>query len=371
MEILHSGDDAGAAAATRDLGGDIVGRVEPALEAYVPFEHLVDLEGDARVTFIRPPLAANVSLPQNGTPLPTQAIGEEVAKTNASAWHVAGLEGAGVKVGIVDFFDDTQWNAAQGAGELPVPAGTFCRVNGVNCDIWNVSPSSHGEGVAEIIHEMAPDAQIYLASVSTTADLQAAVNYFASQGVDILSRSLTAVYDGPGDGTSRIGTVVNSAVTQAIAWFNSAGNSAGSGGNNGAYWRGGWSDPDADNFLNFGATDESLGFVCGFLNGLRWNDWGANKTDYDAFIYDDAALTQLESQSALDQSQAGVNPIEPISGNCSAGGDVDYLVIKKFAQEAARSATSSSFRPTAWTWSTGRTHTAPPYLPRTRRTQGH
>jgi hypothetical protein len=38
--------------------------------------------------------------------------GENIAVTNAGSWHDAGITG-GVKVGIVDFFDLTLWNAAE------------------------------------------------------------------------------------------------------------------------------------------------------------------------------------------------------------------------------------------------------------------
>src|SRR6185437_5522127 len=146
----------------------------------------------------------------------------------------------------------------------------------------------HGVAVNEIVHEMAPDAQVYLATAYTTADLQAVVNYFAAQGVTIVTRSLTAKYDGDGSGSGPLAAVIADAVSKGMTWFNSAGNSAGSGTYLGSYWRGAWSDPDADNWLNFstapGVNDELLGLNCGFINGFRWSDWGAAKTDYDIFL---------------------------------------------------------------------------------------
>src|SRR3972149_2073071 len=127
-------------------------------------------------------------------------MGEEVAKSRADTWHAAGRTGAGVSVGIVDYFDGALWDKAVGAGELPIPKGGFCRWNGTSCDIWSVASGlgygDHGEAVAEIVHEMAPGADLYLASVSTTADLQAAVNYFAAVGVSVVSRSLGGQSDG-------------------------------------------------------------------------------------------------------------------------------------------------------------------------------
>ena len=61
-------------------------------------------------------------------------------------------------MGIIDGFDPALWQAAQGVGEVPAPGGTFCMLAGSSCTIWDF-PSKHGVGVAEIVHEMAPDAE--------------------------------------------------------------------------------------------------------------------------------------------------------------------------------------------------------------------
>jgi hypothetical protein len=116
-----------------------------------------------------------------------------------------------------------------------------------------------------------------------------------------------------------------------MVWFNSAGNTAGAGSNRGTYWRGRWSDPDGDNFLNFSPSDESLGFDCTYLNGLRWSDWGSNRTDYDVYVFDDPGLQVLEKRFFDNQSE-GYPPIENLycndSGEPGKADDYDYLVIQ-------------------------------------------
>ena len=307
------------------------------MEALVPFDRLEALESHPGVQFVRPPLEANVPIatpPSDGLASPqysADVVGEEVAKTNADDWHADGFTGAGVKVGIVDLFDGTLWNNALAAGEVPTPAGTFCRISGTSCDIWTIAAGQqHGQAVAEVVHEMAPGAQLYLATVNTTADLQAAVNYFVGQGVDIISRSLTARYDGPGNGTGSIATVINNAVANGIVWFNSAGNTAGDGVSEiGSYWRGGWADTDTDGWLDFTPGDEFLGFGCVFLNGLRWSDFGAaNPTDYDVCVYDYPGAPSAISCSYDDQT-TGAPPLE-LNLSCNSG-DVDYLAIHLYA----------------------------------------
>jgi hypothetical protein len=339
VEVLHTLDSSEIRSVITDFGGTVEGEVEGILvEALVPFDRLVALESHDGVQFVRPPLEANVPLPpppsdevaapQNGGSI----VGEEVVKTNADDWHAAGYTGAGVKVGIVDYFDGTLWNNAAAAGELPTPAGTFCQVNGAPCDIWTVAAGAeHGQAVAEVVHEMAPDAQLYLATVNTVTDLQAAVDYFDAQGVAIISRSLTAEYDGPGNGTGPIATVMDNAVADGMVWFNSAGNNAGSATYPGSYWRGGWSDPDNDQILNFGPTDERMSFYCRYMNGLRWSDFGAaNPTDYDVYIFDNATDTDPIFSSINDQT-AGAPPLE-LDASCNPGGSgVDYLLIHQWA----------------------------------------
>jgi len=208
VEVLHHLATPAIERLIARLDGSIEGAVPGELvQALVPFDRLVDLEADPGVDFVRPPLVASEPAGEQSVArsaadthaAPTSAIvGAEVTKTNASSWHAAGHTGSGVKIGIVDFFGSTYWNAGVAAGELPTPAGTFCRQSGVPCNLWTAN-SQHGQAVAEVIHEMAPDSQLYIATAITTTDLQAAVDYFAAQGVKVISRSLTAEYDAPGN----------------------------------------------------------------------------------------------------------------------------------------------------------------------------
>ena len=345
VEVLHRLNTGEARRLVQGLGGTFEGEVPGVLiQALVPFDRLVELERTDGVDVVRPPLEVNEPVAgSQDEPLPGEAtaieaatavVGEEVGKTNASAWHAAGFRGSGVKVGIIDSFDGDLWSNAQTAGELPAPSGTFCQVNGSPCDIW-ASNSDHGEGVAEIIHEMAPAAQLYLATAVSTADLQAAVNYFVSNGIKIVSRSLTSRYDGAGDGTGPIATVIDNAVANGITWFQSAGNNAGLEGNRlGTYWRGSWSDGDGDGWLDFAPGDEFLGFYCdGFVNGLRWSDWGSSGvTDYDVYIYDNPG-DPTPQVTSVDNQGTGAPPLEIFNtgSNSTCPGDnadADFMAIR-------------------------------------------
>jgi hypothetical protein len=346
VEILHTLSYAGIHGLVSRMGGT---RIRPAgkgmVEALVPFGRLAPLERLEVVAAVRPPV--RVTVPPEHPPAirpasfsPTAVVGDEVAKTNASTWHAAGQVGNGVKVGIIDGFSRGHWDAARRAGEVPAEAGTFCIVNGFACTALGGGDGSHGAAVAEVIHEMAPGASLYLVTACcAAADLQAAINYLAGQGVRVISRSQTSEFDGPGNGTGGTANVIQDAVNKGMIWLNAAGNSAGDPSSRaGQYWRGTWADVNGNGYLEFTASgDEIFGFVCNstgmLLNGLRWTDWGdpSTRTDYDAYIYDDAALMSLEVVADANQP-GGALPIEFFRGlSCSSPNDVDYLIVRRFA----------------------------------------
>ncbi|MFV0432553.1 MAG: S8 family serine peptidase [Leucobacter sp.] len=261
-------------------------------------------------------------------PLQTGAAGSDLIKRVRSAsWNKAGVKGSKVKVGIIDYFGTTEWSAAKAKGDVKNPAGTFCRRNGASCNIWQQS-SAHGVGVAETILDIAPNVQLYLATVETMEDHRAAVNYFSSKGVRIVSRSLAAELDGRGDGTGPAAAVLDYAVKKKMTWFNSAGNQgvqkmpASSGfQTRGGYWRGEWSDANGNGYLDFAPGNDILIGSCSYFQGMRWNDWGSNATDYDLHVYYYwGGWNYLTSMTT--KQGTGAKPLETGTINCSG---VDYI----------------------------------------------
>ena len=149
-----------------------------------------------------------------------RSSGEEIGAALASAWHDKGFTGKGVKVAIVDggFMGLAD---RQAAGDLPANVVTqdYCGGELATAD-------DHGTAVAEIVHEMAPDAQLYLICVGGEVDFLAAVGYAKSQGVSVVNQSMG--WEGPyrDDGSGPIGAAVADARASGILWVNSAGNEA-------------------------------------------------------------------------------------------------------------------------------------------------
>lgn len=339
VEILHDrGDAAAVRGAVAAAGGEVTGAVPGELvQAEVPAAALERLEAKRAVDFMRLPLDYNEPIAGSEGDLQLGwdegsadlVAGSEVAKTGASLWHAKGYTGAGVKVGIIDQFQGAAYNAAVAGGEIPAASGTFCMQNGVGCTIF-AAASDHGVRVAESVIDMAPSASLYLATVTSAADTLAALNYFAANGVRVVTRSTTGRYDGPGDGTGPIATVIeNGAVAKGMFYLNAAGNSAGRNGHPGSYWRSGWVDTDNNGWFNFPDGTEVMRWDCSYQNGLRWNDWnaGADATDYDLYVYSPSMVELSRSTNA--QGPGGAPPVE-LATACGGSGADAFIKIKRY-----------------------------------------
>ena len=269
-----------------------------------------------------PPLRTEITQQSS----PTRAIGASLtlrgergaisSEMPSAPLVAAGFGGQGVRVGVIDFFDPSVLATQIASGELPaIPTNHRRCFSGVSTCPFGAPGARHGNAVAEIIAEAAPDAEFFLAEVGGLSGYYAAIDWFAANNVKVINHSLIGAYDGPGDGTGPQGTIVDYAVAKGMAWFNSAGDGAPEvpyGKYRGGYWRGTWSDPNGNGFLNFSGTDETLGTYCGSLLGLRWSDWGASRTDYELWIGDFNYSSGYATASiAADSNQAaGAAPLE-------------------------------------------------------------
>ncbi len=86
-------------------------------------------------------------------------------------------------------------------------------------------PSPHGVRMAEIIHDIAPDAHLVLVGYRTLAQFEEAAAWVAAQGIPVASHSNSFVTP-PFDGTGEAARAVNAAAAAGVLWVNSAGNFA-------------------------------------------------------------------------------------------------------------------------------------------------
>ena len=320
----------GVAAAVRALGGIVTGAIPgEVVQATLAPSRIADLAAIPEVREARSPRRVNQRPQPNFGP----TTGQEVGVTNAAAWHTAGIQGALVRVGIIDYFDMSWWNPAE-HGPVPTLANghAFCAdTTGLVpslCTLAGEIDSSqgldHGVAVAEIVKDMAPQAEIFIATVGSVSDLMAAVNWFAVSGVSIITRSLGSAWDGPGDGSGPLDAVVDAAAAYNMVWFNSAGNEAvdhylkrSVPTNLGANQYVDFDDgPGVDTWLRIDRGSPQSSCFCVWFDGIRWStDWYVtDKTDYAIEFWQPTTLSAPgltnphANPGAFDVTPIPVNP---------------------------------------------------------------
>jgi subtilisin family serine protease len=246
------------------------------------------------------------------------ATTEGAAVINAPAWHTKGYTGAGVRVAIIDAGFEG-YPSLLGT-ELPSSVTAKNFVDGETDSQVNGS-TVHGTACAEIVHDIAPGASLYLAKVGTAVDLEEAVNWAKSQKVKIISTSLGWYNMTPGDGTGFFANLVQSARNAGIFWVTAAGN------DREAHWGGAFSADVYGNHLF--APDQNVNYF-GPGNGdaylipagypirvfLRWDDWAAVDQDYDLYLL-------RWSSEDVQNGGAGQSPTEFV-GVLSGGASTPY-----------------------------------------------
>jgi subtilisin family serine protease len=176
----------------------------------------------------------------------------------------------------------------------------------------------HGTACAEIVHDMAPEAKLYLVNFSNDVEHYNAVNWLISRNVDAISYSLGWTNAGAGDGTGPICDDVRRAANNEIAWASAAGNEAV------AHWEGNFNDTDGDGWHNFSSNDEILDFwVPGstpVAADLNWDDWGTwdgnnysgSREDYDLYLYRLSGSDWVQVDSSTNWQTGTEWPVESI-----------------------------------------------------------
>ncbi len=300
-------------------GGEVTGRANGAtwLQAWLPIAALDALAAEKDVDTISRPAEAVL-----------MATTEGLAVINGPAWHSAGLRGAGVKVAIIDggFLGYT---ALRGT-ELPASVTVKNFVDGES-DAQVDGTSEHGTACAEIIHDIAPDASIYLVKINTDIDLQEAVTWVMAQNVHVISTSLGWYSLTPGDGTGYFADLVQTARNAGIFWTTAAGNDRES------HWGGAYSDPNSNGSHNFNGAQEINYFGPGDGNAymipagyriavfLRWDDWTAVNQDYDLYLvrWSGSTWQAVAGGEDVQNGGAGQTPTE-FAVATTSGSDTAY-----------------------------------------------
>jgi hypothetical protein len=192
---------------------------------------------------------------------PLAIISEGVSQMGADAWQQASLRGQGVKIAVLDAgFRGYDERIQQGELPASVITHTFRTVGGFGAG------DDHGTIMAEIVFDLAPEAQFYLVNTlpSEVDQFTGAVDWLMEQQVDVILYGRNWLVGSSGDGRGPLTAKIDQARGSGILWVNGAGDAAL------RHWEGEWQDLDGCP----PALDPSGsgGGCLDFAPGDNWND---------------------------------------------------------------------------------------------------
>ena len=294
------------------LGGRVLAQSKSLMRVAVPPSSLLAVSEMPGVRFVRKPYRPH-----------TQATFSEGGRhIKAYDNYFAGVRGQGVKVAIID-------GGFKGAhpDDLPGDMPGFRYYDHTGEGIY-AGESVHGTACAEIIYDVAPEAELYLYKVGDLVDLENAKDRCIQNGIDIVNHSMAWYGTGIGDGKGRACDIVNDAADNGILWVNAAGNSAKS------HYFQSWSDPDSDRNHNFKGQDETIGFQAEkgteISIYLTWNDWPKTRDNYDLHLYSSNSSGKLNRVVArsTDVQSGSHEPVEWIEYTAERSGQYHIVVTK-------------------------------------------
>jgi hypothetical protein len=244
--VIEAAPGAGAQIArlVQKLGGEVELIHEGWVQALVPLGGLESLAAAPEVRFVRLPVR----------PFLTQGSirSEGLSVIGWEAWNDAGVDGSGVKVGVIDsgFLGYRRLLGHELPPEERVIVNSFRSDGDIECRDCGRAAQVHGLGVAEVIHDVAPGAEFYLSNIDTDVAFRRAINWMIGQEIDVINTSLGFFSGCFREGGGIFEREFVKARQSGITWATAAGNEAD------LHWEGEWSDPDGDRLHNYTTADE-------------------------------------------------------------------------------------------------------------------
>jgi hypothetical protein len=233
----------------------------------------------------------------------------DTAHTAASTRSGFGINGTGIKVGVLSDGVNTL-ASRQATGDLPP---------GVTVVPGQAGTGDEGTAMLEIVHDLAPGAQLFFATAfngvaSFAANIQTLRNTYGCHVIidDVSYFNEGAFQDGP------IAQAVNAVAAQGVLFYSSAGNSGNKNDGQSGTWEGDFVDSGASipalsgaglihSFA--GSSSDQLTANAPSVVSLKWSDpLGGSGNDYDLYILN-STLTSVFDFSA-DVQDGNDDPVE-------------------------------------------------------------
>ena len=344
----------------RSLGGTVINSVPKyrAIRARLPIAAVEKLAALAAVQSIRPADVAftrdrPARLPTDDRPGTPETVVTRVVDTSegdvAHRANVArsthSVDGTGIGVGVIS--DGVATLADQQAtGDVPSRVTVLHEQEGgaISYRCGGTSVGSEGTAMLEIVHDLAPGAELFFATgINGSAQMAQNIEDLCAAGADIIVDDIgypaAPVFQ---DGV--ISQAVSAAVADGCYYFSSAGNGGNLNDGTAGVWEGDFAAGSTltVNGVAVGTTHDFGGGV--IRNRIKRNStssiyllWadpeGGSANDYDLFLVDADDNVLDSSTNTQDGTQ---DPFERIRGSCSDDLEDNRLIIVKTTSAADR-----------------------------------
>jgi len=216
-----------------------------------------------------------------------ETVSEGRNAINATLFVWNGIGGQGVKIAVMDV-QFQGFDALQARGELPgnlitkdFTATSYANPNDAPAINPAIENGVHGSACAEVVYDIAPDAQMYLLKIDMFSSMQNALEFCAANGIQVVSCSLGwSVGDSFMDGTGPLAQLVETASSSGTLCAFAAGNEAQES------WLGNFTD-DGTGFMKFpsGNNYMDVNSYSGVVY-LEWDDYTNRNSEYTLYVYD-------------------------------------------------------------------------------------
>jgi hypothetical protein len=283
--VQPRGGLAAAAESVRDAGGRVELSAHGHLQALVPSDRVAELERDPNVGDIAPAPVASADAVTSGG----------VARIGADALHSEGLQGAGVRIVVLDTaFGKLDRLDSLAGTELPTVPPTTGLASTTPTGSPVVTTTAITRPMARRSRRSSttslPLAEYWFVNYRTADEFGEAEQYVESIKPDVVVHSNSFLF-GPFDGSGWFAKKVDRAAAAGILWVNSAGNYRMK------HWEGPWADANADGALDIAGHGDAIPFTYDAAArpacDLSWTNPDPSGADgYTLGIYLDAAGTQ-------------------------------------------------------------------------------
>ncbi len=287
---------------------------------------------------LAPPPAGTPWRVEEAPVLDSYTATEAIAALGAQPWHDAGVTGAGVKVAIFDlqWFNADLWADEMGEFETRdcqahrscLPAMDTLRPR------YPFEEGSHGVACAQVIHDLAPDAALFLVRVNGQTTLENAAAWAVQEGIDIVSLSMSFFNNSFHDGTGGINATVDTLAAGGVLLVNSAGNYATE------HWAGAFGDTDGDGATEFpwGGALLPVYYSAGTHSvTVSWDQFSrCGDTDLDVYVTDENGAVVGRGEHRQSATADACSPVERVRMEAAKSAWYGIQVVRHAGDPATR-----------------------------------